>query len=356
MKWPAIIAGFLFSLALGENIPTGRKPVIAASPTRPALNAWPGSWPADPGVTPMRGCLGLTREGRSVDAWYFPGKTDRRALIIGGVHGSELASVTLAQMLIEDLQHGLVPDFSVIIIPVLFPDNAATAMQQPQEIGSVKNIGRISGQGNADPNRQMPGPGQAFHSNAGIDYRGRVIERENQYLLELIQRFRPDRIASLHAIRNEKQAGFFADPRTDAHGIAIGFAADSILAMQMAFESAAAGFTPPGNFRNGKNTAHYFLDPAPVPAGQWQARNTKGSWQPAGRGQGITLGTWCSTAVEWETDPALNRPAIPILTIECPGSRRPVDCNQAAQWTRFGQLKAYVSALENVFLKKETSK
>ncbi|MBO9660619.1 MAG: hypothetical protein J7527_17490, partial [Chitinophagaceae bacterium] len=94
-------------------------------------------------MQPAKLQLGKTRLGLSVNAWYFPGRSDKRALVIGGVHGSELSSIEVAQALVEKLMSAEEkPYYSVIVIPALFPDNAATAMKVPEQTGSVLNIGR----------------------------------------------------------------------------------------------------------------------------------------------------------------------------------------------------------------------
>ena len=40
--------------------------------------------------------LGQSRKKRNVEAWYFPGSSDKRALVIGGVHGTELSAIEVA--------------------------------------------------------------------------------------------------------------------------------------------------------------------------------------------------------------------------------------------------------------------
>ncbi len=200
---------------------------------------------ASMGIT--KGRLGYSQKGNPVDVWYFPGTSNHRALIIGGMHGSELSSIRLAENLISYLQQGARPYFSVMIIPSLFPDNAAAAMADADELGSVKNKGRYTNAKTVDPNRQMPPPGQAFNPKHGIDYHGRQIEPENQFLLSLIQLYKPSRVLNIHAIRNKEKTGIYADPRTDEKGIALGFETDSLLAISMAWTAKAAGADVHGN-------------------------------------------------------------------------------------------------------------
>lgn len=299
----------------------------------------------------IRGRLGYSEKGLPVDAWYFPGTSDQRALIIGGMHGSELSSIALAERLIAELQSGIRPYYSVVIIPSLFPDNALAARMCPSQIGSVMNIGRYSYEGATDPNRQMPTPGRAFNQSSGLDHLGRPIETENQFLLELIQQFQPTRIANLHAIRDINKAGMFADPRTDHHGVALGFESDSLLAIKMAQAAFHYGASLGGNGIPRRYNAVYFNDPSAQPAGCWQPRNLVGSFRKKMRGAGISLGTWGSTAVSLEEDPELNRPAMRVITVEFPGARRPEDYlrPEDKEWCLL-QMDAFALAIRNVFL------
>lgn len=295
--------------------------------------------------------LGYSTKGRLIEAWYFPGRSSERALILAGMHGSELSAIDVAERLVAELMDGVQPYFSVLIIPCLFPDNAALALQYPAELGSVKNIGRYSWAHATDPNRQMPGPGRAYNANTGIDFLGRRIEMENQLLLELIQAYRPTRIANLHAIRDTAQGGIYADPRTNHLGIALGFERDSVLAIEMAKTARQYGAGMQGNGWPQKANTLYYRDPVAVPAGYFQPRSFSGSMGRLQRGKGITLGTWASTAIALESDESLNRNAITVITLEFPGSRRPEDYSHEKQRRSCEkQADAFVKSLRSVFL------
>jgi hypothetical protein len=295
--------------------------------------------------------LGKTMQGRKIEAHYFPGTSEKRALIIGGVHGSELSSIEVAKALLSQLNDSTRLYYNVIVIPSLFPDNAETARKFPSQIGDVKNIGRYSYAGAVDPNRQMPSPGRPFDEDVERDHAGRKIEYENTLLLDLIDQYRPQRIVNLHAIRDTQHAGVFADPRTDHQSIALGYESDSSLAISIAREIQQHGGYIPGNNLNEKPTAVYYKDPVPVAAGQFQKRNFTGSTLPGHRGGGISLGTWAATAVVDDHNPSKNRDAMRILTMEFPGSRRPVDYSSPAEqgyWEN--QVAIFAAALKNVFL------
>ena len=294
--------------------------------------------------------LGRSQQGRNIEAFFFPGTSHKRALIIGGMHGSELSSIEVAKELLRQLSLGDSTYYNVIIIPSLFPDNAEHAKRNFFKIGGIENIGRYSYTGAVDPNRQMPTPGYAFDGENGLDHAGRKIENENALLLELINEYQPQRIVNLHSIRTTTNAGIFADPRTDHRGIALGYSSDSSLAIAIARAVQQNGGYIPGNRLHKKPTAVYYKDPAPVAAGLYQKRNYTGSPLPGQRGGGVSLGTWAATAVCDDNDPSKNRDAIRIITLEFPGSKRPIDHKKELQPFYQHQVKVYAMALKKVFL------
>ena len=179
--------------------------------------------------------IAFSAGGRPIDVYYFPGISDKKALVLAGVHGSELSGIQVAALLIKRLQDTCAkPYYSTWVIPCLFPDNAFAATQQLKELNSCKNIGRYTSPLKADPNRQMPPAGIAFSESAPQDAYGRMIEAENQVLLEVIQYLEPEKILSIHASHDAANAGIFADPRTDCRGIALGFKQDSGSNLQQA--------------------------------------------------------------------------------------------------------------------------
>ena len=150
---------------------------------------------------------------RPVEAFFFRGSTDRRALVIAGVHGSERQGIEVARMLISDLGAHQ-PLYTVIVVPSLFPDNAARKPFGERESDSTPT------------NRNFPPPtedlaaataaGHGTPVDASTDRRGRrtrAILPENLMLLELIERFHPERIISIHGTWRPGNAGVFYDPR-----------------------------------------------------------------------------------------------------------------------------------------------
>lgn len=294
--------------------------------------------------------LGQTQKGRNIEAWYFPGSSNKRALAIGGVHGSELSAIEVAKELIAQLQKGEVPYYSVIVVPCLFRDNEEAAVNQPLQIGSTNNIGRYTHNGAVDPNRQMPSLGKPFDRRGVCDHLGRVIEKENQLLLELIHEFRPQRIANLHAIRDTAHAGIYADPRTDSKGIALGYKTDSSLAIGMADYIHQQGGIVPGNRLQQSTTALYYKDPCIAAKGFYQKRNINSNVLIKGKGQGVSLGGWASTAVEDSNNPDNNRDAIRLITVEFPGYKRPTDYKTVTEQNYCQRLvQLYAAAVKTIF-------
>jgi hypothetical protein len=300
---------------------------------------------------PLQAFLGTSKLGRPIRAYYFPGASNKRALVVAGVHGSELSSIEVAKSLIASLQQDATTFYSVIVVPCLFPDNEVSAKQDINGLGIIHNNGRYSNTTSADPNRQMPVLGKSFNINNPVDYLGRDIETENQLLLQLIEDYRPDRIVNLHAIRDVKRAGIYADPRTDSKGFALGYETDSALVIDMATYINNNGGYVGGNRLDSVPTALYYNDPAVVSKNEWQRRNLEGAKLPGNRGHGVSLGSWASTAVCDSLNPSQNRPALRLVTVEFPGYKRPLDYTEEKQKEYNNKLvDLYSTCIRNIFL------
>ena len=301
--------------------------------------------------TALKGVLGFSKQSLPIEAYYFPGTGSQRALVIGGVHGTELSGIEVATELVAQLQQQSGIYHSVIVIPSLFPDNARAAGDMPAQIGSFQNIGRYSCPAAADPNRQMPSLGKPFSEEHPVDHLDREIEQENRLLLTLIQQFKPGRIVNIHAIRNEEGAGIYADPRTDSEGYALEYRSDSSLATDMAAYIETRGGWAPGNKLCQTPTALYYCDPPVSPPGTRQVRNLHGSTLSGNRGAGVSLGSWAATAVRDVADSTNNRSAIRLLTMEFPGCKRPVDYIRLSdQLYRKKLVVLYAQSIAAVFL------
>lgn len=293
-----------------------------------------------------------TPEGRTVRAYFFPGLTERRALVVAGIHGSELSSIEVAEQLIVDLKQAATPPFfGVIVIPTLFPDGRARAEARPSEIGSEDEIGRCLPSG-LDPNRNFPATGTDYDPSNARDSCGRPIANENAALLALVERFQPTRIGSLHATRALDDAGIYADPRSEApsdpgrspEGRALGFAPDAHLALRMAEAARSGGAAVPGNrLGHPAPNAVYPLDPAPAPAGKLQRRASSDA-ADGFRQAGVSFGEYAATATP-------KRAAITVITVEVQTSKRALDMpTEEARNRRRREVRAHCTALRDVLL------
>ena len=199
-----------------------------------------------------------------------------------------------------------------------------------------------------------------------MDARGRQIEPELQILISLFDRYHPSRIVMLHGIRNEDEGGIYADPRTDAAGVALGYAPDEDLTLRMArnaestFDATRHGNdrslnVVPGNGRTRNADGRTWTqtpriqnaiypgenDPAAVPAGDVQPRTDN---------NGRSFGSYFSTAVADPARPDQNRPAVTTLTLETPGYGRSDALSGTAAEARRAQIDALMGSLRDVFL------
>jgi hypothetical protein len=142
---------------------------------------------------------------RPVEVVFFRGSTERRALVIAGVHGSEKQGIEVARMLMEELKK-TPPLLTTIVVPSLFPDNATLTGDRAREGGTPTN--RNFPNPSDDLAAATPKPGAKPR-----DAEGRAMLPENVMLVELMERFNPERIISIHGTQAPGQAGVFYDPR-----------------------------------------------------------------------------------------------------------------------------------------------
>ena len=289
------------------------------------------------------GSIGTTAGKRSITAHFFPGTSAEKALVVGGVHGSELSGIAVAEELVRRLSApgAAPPFFSVVIVPTLFPDSVAARRDfeaklkgplSPDDYAKAAakagDPGRTT-KGQEDPNRQMPMPGTAFDPKNPVDAAGRLIEVENQALLELIQRFAPVRIASLHAIKNPDRAGVFADPHPSVTGADPALAGRmDALALEMARKAQAGGARVAGNKLGGKagGTSLYPGQDPKQSKEQIERENKKGT----------SLGQWGPSR------------GIGVLTIELP--QQYDTSSPVTDPGRGKEIAAHAEALQEIFL------
>lgn len=286
--------------------------------------------------------IGTTAGKRSITAHFFPGTSADKALVVGGVHGSELSGIAVAEELVRRLSApgAAPPFFSVVIVPSLFPDNVAARREFEAKLkgrlspddyakaaAKARDPGRIT-KGQEDPNRQMPMPGTDFDPTKPVDAAGRAIEIENRALLELIQRFRPVRIASLHAIKDAARAGVFADPHPSVTGADPALAGRmDALALAMARRAQAGGARVAGNRLAGVDDTSLYPGQDPKQSKEQIERENK---------QGTSLGQWGPSR------------GIGVLTIEL--AEQYDTSSPVEDPTRGREIAAHAEALQEIFL------
>ncbi|MCC7506149.1 MAG: hypothetical protein IT259_12650 [Saprospiraceae bacterium] len=261
--------------------------------------------------------------GPNIPVYYFPGETKRHLLVISGIHGSEAAGVEVAEMFLQRLQKQDAPKpyFSLIVVPVLFPENLASRLRATP--------------GQPDPNRQMPAVGKdhRFEPRDGCytDAHQRCMEPEVIFLLNLINHYKPERIASIHGHRNTdtSPAGLLdmmsgggpsitTDPRPGHEK------KDDALALAMALYADSLGVRLPANFlHTGRQTTRYPNETA-----------IKAS-------DGVSLGQWGSR-------PTPSRQAINVVTVETFGYENSGGGRDPWRWR---ELDALATTLYHVFTK-----
>jgi hypothetical protein len=258
-----------------------------------------------------------------VEAYFFPGTSDRRAMVIGGVHGTEHSGVEVVMDLLADLQKPGTPTpfYSVIIVPVIFPENLAANSRTTTETSE-------------DPNRNFPAVGTGLSKSKGkgtvaLDSQGRPIEPGNVILIDLIERFQPERIASVHGHSEppkhpkpgKDMPGIFDDPRAGTQEKA----ADDALALKMAKAAAAKGVSVPGNWLG---------DP----------QNETSEYPPGApkMSKGVSLGDYGPEASD-------ARPAMTVVTVEAYGYDASDEKSKAGK-KRKKELESLASVLQDIFL------
>ena len=161
-----------------------------------------------------KGQPGLSKDipSQPVEVYFFPGVSQERALVVAGVHGSERQGIRVARMLIEDVLNKSKPHYTVIVVPSLFPDNA----HQNWGVEGRRESSTETNRNFPDLNDEVAGykGGQALDAAGDPlkDKKRKAILAENVMLMELIDRFQPSRIISIHGTRDPSAAGIFADP------------------------------------------------------------------------------------------------------------------------------------------------
>ena len=220
----------------------------------------------------------------SVEAHFFPSlwATPRRALVLGGFHGDEQPGWQVTDALVNELSQSggsVTLAFHTIIVPRV---NAAAIDDELAGVNMWRN--RCNRQ-IVDLNRNFPTGGTPKDTDCKNTV-GAPIQPEVQGVMDLVTKFKPDRVVSTHAISDPKSAGIFADPNQDpaAVELARGMASTANKA-DIPFNKLGPGVK---NFN-----PVYPLDKPGVVSG------------------GTSLGAWAPTAVPGRITP--------VITMEAPG-------------------------------------
>jgi hypothetical protein len=189
-----------------------------------------------------------------IQVFFVPGRSGRRALVVGGVHGTEHQGVEVVEQLHAQLAAacaaGNPPFFSTVLVPTLIKRSDAVGRRHvcgPGSSGVPSPANDSAGAACADgtravePNRTFPGiahPGNPPGGWMGQRYQdarrdglrhqataggrlttppARRMIAETRALIALIEHFQPERIASVHAHSvpgsRGDGPGVFVDPR-----------------------------------------------------------------------------------------------------------------------------------------------
>ncbi len=283
--------------------------------------------------------LGKGNKDSSIYCYYYNNGGSQTALVMAGVHGSEWGGVQVVEAIKNELDKlnpaKVVLSYRVILYPKIFPYNVQLGKTNAK--CSNHNKGRLTTEVSPDPNRQMPDLAAPFDKSkpliATFAQKGKPsydnIEVENQYLLQMVQKLNPDRIASFHCTNTATNQGVFADPRTNPNQIAFGFAPDSMLAVKIALlcrsqykilqkgDDKQAKNLLLGNFAKlpAINTLYPFDKPIAL-KGNTQMRAIQYRHDHLGLGvKGISFGAWSSTEIKAV---GFSKKASSTLTIELP--------------------------------------
>lgn len=253
-----------------------------------------------------------------VKAYYFPGTSDKRAMIIGGVHGTEAAGVEIVNILLERMRApgATMPYYSVIIVPVLFPRNLARRNAAKKAGNDANATDLRKTPGFKDPQRQMPALGA---TPGKLDSKGKPIEAENLVLLDLVERFRPERLASSHGVTSVSSSMFDNNPRPGHEK------EDAALTLKMAYatKGMTKGAQVPGNFPQGK---------PPRTANKELSKNAD---------PGVSFG-------EYGSQDAGARPAMNVITVEPGGNQTSAEAKDPK--ARRIELESFAVVLRDIFL------
>lgn len=131
--------------------------------------------------------LGRSVQGRAIQAVII-GNGAKRVMVLGGVHGDEIAGALLAKAFIATLQLEPFPDnLTLIVVSEVNPDGVATRK-------------RVNARG-VDINRNFPAKSWQPQYQDKLRYPGSQpgTEPETQAVIKLLERYPPDLLITFHA-------------------------------------------------------------------------------------------------------------------------------------------------------------
>lgn len=169
---------------------------LETQPKSPPPNAHSQAPTPSPVATPRVTQLGESVGGRPIELYIF-GHGRPTIFIHGGIHGNEVASVFVAQRLIEELRRNpsIYADRRVAIIPCANPDGYAAR--------------RRTNRNGVDLNRNFPA--RDFKSTRGNGAQA-VSEPETRAIVRAMEMLNPDAIVTLHATTGGRECNNYDGP------------------------------------------------------------------------------------------------------------------------------------------------
>jgi hypothetical protein len=335
---------------------------------------------------------------------FIAGRTSRRALVLGGVHGSEPEGEVVVRQLIEGLKKATVkPFFTVILVPRLIgksrEDPSPKSHNAPFREVDDKTKGAAGagskgtgsdGNVEVEPNRNFPLPGTSYDSykKTGhlefwdadakkvraprdiVNVEGKKENRakavasekmlpENRLLVHLIEQFKPERLVSVHQHSvpggRGDGPGVFVDPRRPATKLSADDGFDPTTDQALTAEGqqddklGAAMCDTIQKDAEAAGLRKQGLDPlagnaVPLPGAKSKKPSTV-HYKTGAHAEGNSLGDYAP--VEVKQGGAGDRPAIGTITIEIPQ----YDKSRPDQADALSKLEAIdVAALQHIFL------
>ncbi len=151
----------------------------------------------------MKHSAGRSVLDKPIDAYHAHQSTDFITLVLAGMHGDEPKSVTIARRLIDLLRDEApagADRVGWVVVPVVNPDGYAVRKR--------RNANRV------DINRNFPTQNWKRTSKRGRMFGGEAAasEPETRVVMNLVERFRPSAIISIHSIDRGRECNNYDGP------------------------------------------------------------------------------------------------------------------------------------------------